>query len=132
MKSDLTGSLPSLEELKAAHRESGAVIRVPEHLVQTYLDAKRERQMVQKAEEEPKRRVLEALGRAEVGICDLGRLTYREQFRENVDVARLLKEHPELGAIIEPYRSKSSFRALRFKHRDTDERGGSGKCGPGR
>lgn len=73
--------LPTLDTMRHLDREPGVTVELAPDVVEVWLEA-RERERAAKADAElAQRRVLAALGDAEVGLCALGTLTYRQQTR---------------------------------------------------
>lgn len=90
-------SKPSLELLKRIRREPGKVVPIDAELVRAYLEARDAAKVAIELEEMKKAELIAALGDADAGQCEDGRVTYLEQSR---------KEHVVKA---------STFRVLRWK-----------------
>ena len=76
----------SLEVLARRHREPGKVVQLDAAMVQAWRDADAEAKAAAAVADAAKARVLEALGDAEAGECDLGTVSYRSQNRKEYTV----------------------------------------------
>ncbi len=103
---------PSEDTLKEMDRVQEKEVEIDDHLMKRYLEAKEQSKDWGKLEKELKAEILSAMGDAEVGISESGRITYFEQSRSGLDQSRLKKEWPEL---YEKFEKTSTFRVFRSK-----------------
>lgn len=108
-----TDSKPSEEIVKRIRREPGSVVTIDMGVVEEWQAAREERLAAEKREKEAKRAVEAALGTAEAGQLEDGRMvTYLEQSRAGFDKDRLKAEQPDIYA---KYQATSRFRVMRLK-----------------
>lgn len=74
-------AVPTTDTIKRLIRTPERAVEVPVQLAQTWLDARAAAKQAQADADQAQRRLLAALGDAEVGTCALGTVTYREQSR---------------------------------------------------
>jgi putative phage-type endonuclease len=74
--------LPRLETVKRRIREAGKSVELPVALIEKWRRAVQRAGKIDKIKEAAQAAVLAALGDAEVGICDLGTVTYQETYRK--------------------------------------------------
>ncbi len=115
----------SLETLARIRRVEGESVVVPDELVEAWRSSNEARKTAEKVEEEAKSRLLAALGTAEIGDSNVGRITYFQQSSRIIDSTRIKAERPDIA---EAYTKVNSFRVCRFVAPKA-AKGGKGKVG---
>jgi len=99
---------PTLEILKHIRREPAKRVRIPEEVLQSYLDAQKAEREARRLKEHAQARLLAALGDAEAGECTLGTVEYVEVHRR--------------GYVVEP----TTYRKLTIRLNKEAKNGGNG------
>lgn len=93
-------------------RVPNKIVQVDPNLVVEWQASREQRLMAEKVEDAAAAALLNALGDAEGGVCDLGAVTYLEESRRKFDQKRLEAEKPDIFAT---YVGRSVHRTMRFK-----------------
>jgi len=112
-----TDAPPPMELLRAVRREPNSIVELDDDMpivIEAWEQAKRDKKAADEAEDEAKRRLISALGEAEAGRLEDGRmLTYLSQrAAPKFDGKRLKLEMPDVWA---KYAEESTCRVLRLK-----------------
>lgn len=104
---------PSLDVLAKIRREPDRVCTVPADLVQAWRDAEADVKSAEERRDMAKAAVRAVLAQeqAEAGVCDLGKISDREQARSSIDAERLRAELPDIAV---KFTKSTTFRVMRF------------------
>lgn len=104
-------SVPSEETYKRFRRVARKSVAIAAELVADWRAKDAAAKTSEKLAADAKARVIAALGDAEEGTSDAGRVTYFEATRGGFDAERFRKDHPDLAAM---YARQTVYRTCRF------------------